>query len=85
MITTLVEAQKYSQALEANRPPSLNEKYFVNVKSERFLIYAIRQGWQLYDKANERMVYNRHRLDGLYNTEEQAYEAASQYQVWNPA
>lgn len=79
MITTIREAQEYSQALEENQPPSLNEKYFVNLKSERFLMYPLRQGWQLYDKATEQMVYNYRRLDGLYNTEEQAYEAASLY------
>lgn len=84
MITTIAEAQEYSQALEANRPPSLNEKYLVNVKSERFLIYATRQGWQLYDKLTERMVYNHSRIDGLYDTEEQAYAAASLHQVRNP-
>lgn len=84
MIVTIAEAQEYSQALEANRPPSLNQKYLVNLKSERFLMYPTRQGWQLYDKANERMVYNYRRLDGLYDTEEQAFAAASLYQVRNP-
>ncbi len=83
MITTIAEAQEYSQAFEANRPPSLNEKYFVNVKSERFVMYPTQKGWQLYDRVTERMVYNYCRLDGLYDTEEQTFLAASLHQVRN--
>lgn len=83
MIITIAEAQKYSQAMETNRPPSLNEKYFVNVKSERFVMYPTQKGWQLYDKTTNLMVYNYRRLDGLYDTEEQAFAAASLHQVRN--
>ena len=52
----------------------------VNQTRERFLIYPTTKGWQVYDKDTKKMVYNPNRLDGMHDSRDQAYKAASEYQ-----